>query len=105
MRDTVNEGSTAWVPVVFNDRTGTPSAPTSATYRIDCLTTGEVVLEDTALPAGAEVEIELTPADNAIIDPANRTERRQITVEALFGAGQAHNQVFLYEVVNLSAVP
>lgn len=103
-RETVTEGSTAWLAIAFLDRAGQAQAPATVTYRIDCLTTGQVMRADTALPAAVELEIVLSPTDNRIVDPAHATERRRVTVRAENGADDAVNSEFHYDVRNLGGV-
>lgn len=102
--DTVNEQSTAYLTVEPLDKAGAAEAPASATYRIDCLTTGTPIRDDTALTPSAAMEIVLTPTDNRICTQANRSEHRQVTVTAIYGAGDQVNGVFDYRVANLGAV-
>lgn len=99
----VNEKSTAYLTVTCKDKAGAQAAPSALSYRIDCLTTGQVLLEDTALAAAAEVEITLTPAQNAILG-GNQQERRRVTVQATYGAADAVNAEFEYVVRNLGGV-
>lgn len=103
--DIVNEGSTAYLTVTFLDKAGAQAAPTSISYRIDCLTNAQEVKDDTAVVAGASVEITLTPADNAIIAAANSQERRLVTVTATYGASDAVKADYEYRVRNLAKSP
>ena len=43
----VNEKSTAYLTVTFRDKAGAAQAPASAKYRIDDVTTGQLVRGDT----------------------------------------------------------
>lgn len=61
---------------------GTASAPTTAAYRIDDLTTGTVIQDWTALAAAAEISIPVTSNNNRLIDRCNDNEKRLITVAA-----------------------
>ena len=101
----VNEDSTGWLTIEFKDKAGNLEAPDSASYRIDCLTTGQEVRADTPLVApGGSVELELEPSDTAIITAANRSETKRVTVTSSFGAGGAHNEDYEYVVKNLHKV-
>jgi hypothetical protein len=101
----VNEESTAYLTVVFKDKDGAEQAPTSATYRIDCLTNGEEVREDTAMtPIASPYEITLGAADNAMIDSDRLTEARRVTVEAVYGSDDHVNADYKYLVKNLGGV-
>lgn len=100
----VNEGNTAWLAVSFTDRTGVAAAPSSITYRIDDVTSGAQVRANTVVGSpAASIEIELTPADNAILSSRPK-ERRRVTVQAVFSGDRVHNQQFVYEVANLEKV-
>lgn len=100
-RDIVNEGSTAYVTLTLKDKAGSLAAPASLTYSLHCLTTGLALREDVALTPGSQVEITLTPADNAIQNAANKYETKVLTVKAGYGAADALNAEYEYQVVNL----
>lgn len=102
--ESVDEGSAAELTVTFKDKDGQPEAPASLTYRVDCLTNNQQVRGDTALSPAATVTIQLTPSDNAIIDQNNAKEKRLVTVKANFGADDADNREYTYEVKNLIKV-
>ena len=104
--DIVNESTTAYLTVKFTDKTGEPAAPSSISYRIDCLTNNEEVRDDTVVtPPAAEIEIKLTPDDNAIINPDNGLERRCVTIKATYGEeGDEINEEYIYNVKNLRKV-
>jgi len=99
--DNVNEESTAYLTVTLLDKDGAEEAPSSATYRIDCLTNGQEIRDDTALTPAASIEITLGAADNAIINQENTTERRLVTVTASYGADDELNDEYEYNVKNL----
>lgn len=102
--DIVNEGTTGYLTVQFFDKAGSLAAPSSVSYRIDCLTTGTVVVDDTSVTAGTSVEIQLTAANNAILGGRAR-ERRRVTVTGTYAGSQAVTHQYDYEIANLSAVP
>ena len=101
--DSVNEGSTAYLAVTFRDRDGNAAAPSSVSYRIDCLTTGQEVRGDTVVSPGSSIEITLAPSDTAILD-GNSYERRRVTVQAAYSGGEAINAQYDYQVKNLTGV-
>jgi hypothetical protein len=101
--DTVNEGTTAYLSVQFLDKAGSAAAPSSVSYRIDCLTTGTAVLAPTSATPGSTVELTITATQNAILG-GRPFERRRVTVEAGYGAGDGVKSQFDYLVRNLSAV-
>lgn len=98
----VNEKSTIWVTVAFQDRTGAAVAPSSATYRIDCLTSGAAILASTAISGlAASVEIEVTSTQNTIQSSANPEEFRRMTVTANYGTGDVMVEEFDWIIKNL----
>lgn len=101
----INEKSTSYLNVSFRDKEGALAVPTSISYRIDCVTTGTAVLAPTALAAASEVEITITPTQNAIVTSSNATEQKRVTVTAVYGASDQVTSQFDYLVKNLSGVP
>lgn len=81
----VNQGTTASRVVELLDQNGAPGVPTALSYRIDCVTSGQVVRALTPLTPAATVEITLTPADTAIVNPRNNQETKRLTVVAQYG--------------------
>lgn len=101
----VDEGTSAYLTVTFKDKAGEQAIPDSINYRVDCLTNNKEIRGDTEItPPAAEVEIHLTPADNAIIDQANKTEAKLVTVKASYGAEDAINASYRYNLRNLKKV-
>jgi hypothetical protein len=103
--DIINEQSTAYLSVSFYDKSGVLAIPTSASYRIDCITNGVEVKDDTALTPGTTIEITLSSYDNEIIDGDNATEKRRVTVSAVYGDGDECHNHYDYLVKNLSGLP
>lgn len=101
----VNERTTSYLTVTFKDKAGTAVAPSSATYRIDCATTGQAVKPVTALGAGAAVEITITPAENAIVNAENVLEIKRVTVVGVYGPTDEVTADYDYLVRNLKHVP
>lgn len=100
----INERSTGYLTVAFFDKTNAPAVPASVSYRIDCLTTGTAILAETALTPAASVEITLTPAQNAIVNAANASETRRVTIKATYAGAEADNREYDYQVRNLAYV-
>jgi hypothetical protein len=101
----VKERTTAYLTVTFKDKNGVAVAPNSASYRIDCLTSGQAVKAPTALAPASSIEITLTPADNAIRVATHVRETKRVTVSAIYGASDEVNDQYDYDVVNLSHHP
>ncbi len=100
--ENVNEGETAYLTVAFSDKSGNPEAPTTISYRIDCLKNDEEILTDTSVtPAAAEVEITLLPSENIIIDQLNFLEKRLVTVTGTYGDDDAIIREYEYNVKNM----
>jgi hypothetical protein len=91
-----NEGSTCWIQVSFAGRDGLPATPVTVEYRIDCLTGEEMVLTWTEVEADSEVEIEITSAQNDILDSGNNHENRLVTVKATYGDGDYDYEEYEY---------
>lgn len=102
--ETVNEKSTAWLTVNSFDKDGVAEAPSTMTYRIDDVDSGTEILADTALTPATSVTIQLTPADNTLVDAARKQERHRVTVHTEFGVDDEHNEHFTYTVRNLEGI-
>lgn len=81
-------------------RDGGAVAPTSMSYRVDCLTNDDEVMEDAAVTPGASIEIELTPEVNEIIGPTNSRGLRIVTITANYGDGEQITDDYKYYVVD-----
>ena len=82
----VNEASTAYFTVSFYDKYGELADPSAISYRIDCLTNGQEVLDDTVVGSpSSTIEITISPTDSAIINPANEVEEREVSIIASGG--------------------
>ena len=104
--DIVNEGETAYLTVSFSDKAGDPEAPTTISYRIDCLKNSEEIKADTAVtPVASEVEITLKPSENIIIDQSNSTEKRLVTVTGTYGVDDAIVREYEYNLKNMRKKP
>lgn len=104
--DSVNEGSVAYLDLVFKDKSGAEAAPTSATYRIDDLESGQSILPETAIPslAGA-VTITLTPVQNAMVNTGRDYEVHRVTISAEYNSSaDAINAEYDFQVNNLRFV-
>ena len=105
MTDYVKEGTTYYVEATFKDKGGSPVAPASARYRIDCLTNGQQVLDWTDIGAPQAVhELTIKPSQNLIINAASRGERRLVTVECFYGADDGVKNQVEYTVLNMKGV-
>lgn len=101
---TVNEKSTSYVTATFKDKAGAAQTPSTVTYRIDCLTTGAVILSDTSLTPASSIEITITATQNAMQLAGNLRETRRVTVRATYGVGDSINDQYDYDILNLTGV-
>ena len=102
---TINELSTAYLTVNFKDKNGVLEAPTSISYRIDCITNDQQVKDDTAVAAASSIEIELTKTDNAIISQLNNSEKRLVTVTGIYGGDDQIVNEYNYDLMNMKKKP
>ena len=101
----VPEQTTAYLRVRFQDKAGKPALPSTVVYRIDCMTTGQPVLPQTAAAPAADLEVVIAANENRILTPSNAAEKRRVTVVATYGSSA--DQVtaeYDYEVTNLAFV-
>lgn len=103
-RAVVNEGTAARITVSAFDLDGLAEAPATLHYKIDDLKSGTAVRALTNVPTPATAtNIDLTPADNAIINPTLKEEPKRITVIANNGDPDDQAQAqYTYYVRNMS---
>lgn len=102
----VNERSASKITAVFLNESDVPTAPSSARYRIDDITSNRnsprEVLDWTAIASPSTSEtITITGTQNRILSDANEVEKRIVTVEGTGSDGEAFRQGFIYEINNL----
>jgi len=76
----VKEGSFFIATAYFRSDAGAALAPTTAKYRVDCLTTGKELKAWTSLTPATSINIGILPAWNAIQWQSNRREKKQLIV-------------------------
>lgn len=99
----VNEGSIQKLSVRALDADLAAATPSSARYRIDNLTTGEMVKTWTALTPSTAMDILISATDNALQSCYSR-ERRQVLIEASDADGPIRI-THEYDLINLAGVP
>ena len=99
-----NEGQSFTANFKFFDEDWVPSSPLTARYRIDCLTTGKVVVDWTDITATQSVDIAVSPDDNDILNTANPRERKQMVVESNYSTSTQSVQTSEWDVRNLQGV-
>jgi hypothetical protein len=83
----VQEGSGFVATAYFRNRSdASADTPSTVKYRLDCLTTGQQILDWTSVTAGESVSITVTGAQNAILNDDNDYEVKQLTVESDVGS-------------------
>ena len=75
--------------------------PTTVKYRIDCLKTGKELADWTTVSAASNVSIAITMTHNKIQDDGNRSERKQLIVEADSDLATQHRDKIVWIVENL----
>lgn len=102
MTSQIKEGSSEPLTITFKNEDGDLVVPTSVTYRIDDVSTGQSILADTNYPTPTStITITILPAYTAILNQTNLSELREVTVKSTFAGGKAQNLSIPYEVVNL----
>lgn len=101
-----NENTTRYITATFLNKDESEEAPASARYRIDNVTNDSVVLAWTAIATPAAIEeIVITPAQNAIVTPANPQEVIEVTVEGTYSASDKVTNKIQYILLNLTYYP
>jgi hypothetical protein len=104
-KDHVKQGSQHVVAVTFRDReTAANVTPTNVYYRLDDLTTGVAILDWTSVSADDEIEITVTPTQNALQDECHDREVRQLVVAADRGLATQYMDSAEFVVENLRNV-
>lgn len=102
--DLVNEQSSYLLDVAF-DENKVPVTPSGGTYRIDDVDSGMQILGETPFtPAGATHRLVITPAQNALLNTTNPSERRRVTIVWQYGSGKQGTAEYVYTVRNLAGV-
>lgn len=102
---TVNEKTTAYVDVQFFDADSAAAQPTTATWQLDCVTTGERLVEPTAFTPTAGAARITVPATYTGNRSGKPREVKRVTVIAQYGsAADQVTGMTDFAVVNLSGV-
>jgi hypothetical protein len=97
-----NEETSFSLNVKPRDDSGAAVTPTTARYKISCLTTGRSIRSYTTLTASSEMTIAITPDDNVIVTDGNRLERRQVQVQTEYDTDNQNVFVYEYDIRNLA---
>lgn len=99
-----NEGDSFTANFKFFDKDFVPSSPLTLRYRIDDLTNKVAVRDWTEVPAFQEVDIDVTPEDNAIQNTNNVRERKQIVAQSNFGTSTQKSETKEWDVRNVQGI-
>lgn len=97
----INENSTAIFRVTPTKNDGTEAIPTSAVYQVDDKLSGNSIVPDTSLTPENPLEIVITAAQNVMVDPALKKEKKIVTVVINFTDGTRRSIDFEYTLINL----
>jgi len=98
--NSVVAGSTSYLTVNFFDEDGNPAAPSTLSYKVDNLDTGDAIRASTSLTPATSVEITLTASlDNVAPVSPNAYDTRRVTVTAVYPSAQTV-QYFDYVVID-----
>lgn len=102
----IYENSDCWLNLTFLDRQNNLATPVSITYRIDELTTDNLVLATTSIvPTGPKMSINIPAALNCILTDIGQTSQiNQVAVVATFADGSLNQSVHVYEVIAVQTV-
>lgn len=104
-KDHIRESSRHVVTAYFRDRaTAAASTPTNVRYRLENLTTGEMIVDWTAASAASSVDITITPTQNALRDQCHREETMELSVAADYGLSTQYIESTTYTIENVRAV-
>lgn len=100
-----NEKQSTKVTVVLTDFDGNPAAPTSMTWRVDDLETGDEIKGDTAIATPTDTEeLLLGVAEMSMNNPARAIEGRVVSIKAVYGPNDELLKSWVVEVVNLREI-
>lgn len=85
--DSINKKTTYIVTLYFRDGNGFATTPTAAWYSLFCETTKTQILPETSIGGlGTSVDILITLAQNAILNPLNDAEQKLVTTRFTYGS-------------------
>ena len=100
--DEIEEGDSYFFDATFTDEDGELVTPNSAIYRIDDEKSGDKIKDDTAISiTGSTEEIEVLPAENAIINPLRSYEIKVATVTMTYNTTRKKSEKFRWKVLKL----
>lgn len=104
MLGSVNEKTTAIITVDFTDENGTSATPTGGSYNVYTGAGTQVVAPTSFTPTSSSYDINLTVANNTLVDSSLKTEPRIVTVTWTYSGSKQGSAEFRYSVKNLAHV-
>ena len=83
----------------------TSEVPTTAKYRLDCLTTGKELKDWTTLTPAASIAIAVTATENALQNQNNKNEKKQITIARNPDLDTQVRRTKTWKVINNRSLP
>ena len=96
----VIEESSSFTATTYFRNGDSADTPTTAQYRVDCLTTGKTLTEWTDLSVSTSNTITVTSSDNDIQDDYNALEKKRVTVQANQGTNTQTRDSVTWKVRN-----
>ena len=102
--ETVNENSTHVVTAVFKTPDGELVVPSAGTWRVDDVSTGEIIIPETDFtPIGSRHDFKIPYDKNTIITAGRYQEAKKLTVSFVYTSGRGTGE-YEYLVQNLDYV-
>ncbi len=98
------EGQSFTANFKFYDESFAPVSPNTVRYRIDCLTTRQVIRDWTILTPAQSINILVVPNDNRIVNGRNPSEKRQLVVQSNYETDNQAVQATDWSIKNLQGV-
>lgn len=97
---TVQEGDGHTIRVEWRDGAGVAFTPSTVRYRVDCKTTGTERLSWQSVTPTSTTTIDIPGTAHNIVNAANASETKQVTVQANAGMSNQRSVKGEYEVPN-----
>lgn len=97
----VNEGQTGYITMSFKDSNNNAVVPTTFTYKINDLVTGNNLAAGNVAPGNSTYTLELTPEMNIIVNNNAANEEHVLTIDATYESNKHTTGDFHFDVVNL----
>lgn len=102
---TINEKTTYIVNLAFKDEDNVPTTPNSANYTLYNYTSSYAVKDLTTITVtGSDVDLEILPNYNSIINSSNEHEMMLLTVDFMYDVTKRGTSEYRYLIKNLKKV-